>query len=130
MIPVHRRWKDQDGFFAKLHWIICQPIIAGIIGSSCVILIAWLGGIFSTFPSTYAQKSELTTLQIRQLSDYRDLESRKLNRDDYIREHTLLREEMTKGFDKMDKADERIFNALITIRSTQIAQVKKQEFNK
>jgi hypothetical protein len=101
-----------------------------ILGSSLVIFIVWISGVFSAFPATYAQKSELAAISLRQLSDYRDLEARKLNKEDYIREHELLRQEVVRGFDKLDKTDEKILNAVLSVRSNQITQYKKQNEEK
>ena len=125
MIPTHKRFEDQDGFIAKAKWILCHPFIMSIAGSSLVVFVVWISGVFSAFPATYAQKSEVTNLALRQLSDYRDLEARKMNKEDYLREHALLREEMTRGFAKLDNADEKILNAVLSVRTNQIIQYKK-----
>ena len=129
-MTMNRRYSDQDGLWAKLHWLVCQPIIMSILGSSLVIFIVWVSGVFSAFPTTYAQKTELAAISLRQLSDYRDLEARKLNKEDYIREHELLRQEVVRGFDKLDKTDEKILNAILSVRSNQITQYKKQNEEK
>lgn len=127
MPDMHKRWKDQDGILAKLHWILCQPIIAGMTGSLSVIAIAWVFGVFSTFPTTYAQKADIIKIEQKQTSDYRYLDERKLNKDDYVRAHELLRSEMKDGFRITAVNDDRILAAILSVRSGQILQNKKQD---
>jgi hypothetical protein len=124
-VVYNRRFSDQDGMWNKIRWVFCQPFATGIIGALIVILIAWVCGFLYTMPITYANKAELTTLKLKQDSDYKDLDMRKLNKEDYIREHNLLREEMSAGFNKLAMADERNLEWIMKIYTSQQQQYRK-----
>jgi len=120
-----RRYQDQDGFIAKVKYIINNSFVQGVAGVLITAMIIWVAGIFSGFSTTYAQRVELLKLQEKQIVDFRDLDSRKMNKEDYLREHALLREEMRQGFNALGAADRDNLDMLIKIYGSQQRQYKK-----
>lgn len=125
MTALHGRYEDQDGFVAKLKWIVSQSFCQGIAGVLISSAIMWAYISIAGFPTTYAQKADISDLRIKQAIDYRDLDARKMNKDDYLREHALLRDEMNRGFDKMVQADDKLINIMLQVRASQLTQYKK-----
>jgi hypothetical protein len=121
-----RRYQDQDGIWAKTKYFMTNSFVQGVAGVLLTATIIWMAGIFSGFSTTYAQRVELLNLREKQLTDYRDLENRKMNKEDYLREHALLREEMTKGFSSLAVADRDNLDMLIKIYGNQQRYYKKQ----
>lgn len=120
-----RRYQDQDGFIAKVKYIVNNSFVQGVAGVLLTAMIIWIAGIFSGFSTTYAQKVELLRLSEKQMADYKDLDNRKMNREDYLREHALLREEMRQGFNALGAADRDNLDMLIKIYGSQQRQYKK-----
>ena len=125
MIPTHKRFEDQDGFLAKLHWIVCQPFSQGLFGALVIAFIVWISGALSAMPVNFVQKGEFKSLTDKHDIDYKYLEEHKMDKSDYYREHIALEDRMNARFDKMDRADEKILTAILAINNRQVKQYKK-----
>jgi len=125
MIPTHKRFEDQDGFLAKLRWIVCHPAVQGAVGALLVGFLFWVFGFFQSLPATYAQKTEVAKVDQKHDINYRYLDERKLDKADYQREHTELETRTNTRFDKIDKATEKIFDIVQDIRIEQRTQYRK-----
>lgn len=93
-MPIHRRYEDQYGFFAKLRWILNQPLLASILTPLVIIFIAWLFGFFQSIPSTYAKQTELQRIDNKYDIEYKRLDALKVDKTVYEQATQQLRSDM------------------------------------
>lgn len=130
MTNSDRRFGDQESFLAKIKTFFSRGFVQSIAGVLLTAFVLWISGIWANLPTTYAQRAEVMRLEQKMLDDYKDLEFRKLNKSDYEKEHSLLREEMKEEFRKLSAADEKNLDLLMKIYLSQQKQYKKQDAEK
>jgi len=97
------------------------------VGALIVGFVFWLSGALAEIPNKYAQRVIVDNLSARHDLDYKYLDEKKMNKDDYLREHTLLREEMKNGFSAISNNEKDMMKMLVSISSQQQIQYRKQD---
>lgn len=104
-----------------LSYNFVQTVIAALIIGS----IAWAFGAFRDMPITYAKQVDLNNLAIKSEASIKDLDSRKMNKEDYVREHLALRQEIKDDLADLKVSDREQRDLLMKIYNSQQRQYKK-----